>query len=260
MKLSIIIVEYKSEDEVRKCVDAITSGLGQDCEVIVSSNSCYGAERRRSISSRYNDATWVFNDRNGGFAYAMNRGLERASGDVLVAMNSDCCIGPDIMQMAGFLAQHPDVGAIAPKMVDGRGHTQDTAREYVTLPRILWRQAKRVFSRDASILERHMDYGRVQTVDWVIGAFIMLTRKAYELTGGFDERFFMYAEDTDLCTRIRQNGLEVVYYPKVCITYKGTRRARHNLKYARIFLSSHLAYWRKFGFVWGYPRRKEIFY
>ncbi len=85
-----------------------------------------------------------------------------------------------------------------------------------------------------------MKYNKIQTVDWIIGAFIMVSRKAYEATGGLDDNFFMYTEDLDWCTRIRQQGFEIVYYPFTRITYKGTRRARNSFKYARIFIESHL--------------------
>jgi GT2 family glycosyltransferase len=109
-----------------------------------------------------------------------------------------------------------------------------------------------------SILDNDMNYNKVQTVDWLIGAFIMVSRKAYEATGGLDDDLFMYAEDLDWCTRIRQQGFEVVYFPKAVIIYKGTRRARSNSKYAKIFIQSHIKYWRKFGFFYGYPRRKKL--
>ena len=70
----------------------------------------------------------------------------------------------------------------------------------------------------------------------------------------------MYAEDMDWCTRIRLAGWEVVYYPKVKIQYKGTRSARKNTGSAKIFLNSLKTYWKKFGFFFGYPKRKKIEY
>ena len=160
--------------------------------------------------------------------------------------------------MIAFMDSHPDVGAIAPQMRDSDGNIQDTARPYVSVPRYIWRQVQRVIGRKGSILSRKMDYSKIQTVDWLIGAFIMVSRKAYDATGGLDEKFFMYAEDLDWCTRIRLQGLEVVYFPEAIINFKGTRRARKNAKFARIFIRSHIRYWRKFGFFFGYPKRREL--
>jgi GT2 family glycosyltransferase len=175
-------------------------------------------------------------------------------------MNSDCTLISDLDNMIRFMDGHPEVGAIAPQMKDSDGNIQDTARPYVSLPRYILRQIKRVIGHKTTILNNDMNYNQIQTVDWLIGAFIMTSRKAYEATGGLDDDLFMYAEDLDWCTRIRQQGFEVVYYPMAIIQYKGTRRARNNSKYARIFIQSHIKYWKKFGFFYGYPKRKKIIY
>ncbi len=257
-KLSVVIVEYRSIPEIRECVEALKRHLDVPYEIIVSSNSCYSEEERQQADTGEEHVRWLFNDRNGGFAYAMNLGLKVAKGKYLAIMNSDDIFNSDISGMTDFMDAHPDVGAIAPQMRDKEGTIQDTARPYVSLPRYVWRQMKRIAGRKSSILDGKFDYSLVQTVDWVIGAFIMVSRKAYEATGGLDERYFMYAEDLDWCTRIRQQGLEIVYFPKICITYKGSRRARSSSKYARIFIASHIKYWKKFGFLWGYPKRKEL--
>ncbi|MBQ8936714.1 MAG: glycosyltransferase family 2 protein [Bacteroidaceae bacterium] len=262
--LSLIIVEYNSIAEIRLCVNSLLQYLTQPFEVIVSSNSCYSHEQRHAIEASEDTANthvrWLYNERNGGFAYAMNRGLQESRGEYLVIMNSDCLLRTPITSMIDFMRHHPEVGAIAPQMQDNQGRIQDTARPYVSLSSYVHRQFRRIFLRDRRLLNPDMDYSRVQTVDWLIGAFIMVSRRAYELTGGLDERLFMYAEDLDWCTRIRQAGLEVVYYPRVLINYKGTRRARTNLRYARIFVRSHILYWRKFGFFWGYPPRLQRYY
>ncbi len=261
--ISFIIVEYHSIDEVKKCANTLSRHITLPMEIIISSNSCYDKDVQQNIlKEQINNVTWLFNECNGGFAYAMNQGLRVSKGAYLVIMNSDCTIhsGDGIAQMVTFLQKHEDVGAIAPQIIDNEGNIQDTARPYVSLPRILWRQVLRLTCKKISILEKNMDYNRIQTIDWVIGAFIMVTRKAYELTNGLDESYFMYAEDMDWCTRIRDKGLEIVYYPKTNITYKGTRRARHSTKYAKIFLDSHLTYWKRYGFVYGYPKRKKATY
>jgi hypothetical protein len=188
----------------------------------------------------------------------MNEGLRVAKGDYMVIMNSDCTPMTDLDGMMDFMESHPDIGAIAPRLQDAEGRLQDTARPYVSVPRFLWRHVQRVLRHREVVLNQRMDYGQIQTVDWLIGAFIMVSRRAYELTGGLDENYFMYAEDLDWCTRIRQQGLEVVYFPDAVVSYKGTRRARSNANYAKIFIESHIAYWKKFGFFFGYPKRKKM--
>ena len=258
IKLSMVIVEYHCIDEIMQCVESLKTHIKIPYEIIISSNSCYNDQQRKTIHTTDSNVHWLFNKRNDGFAYAMNEGLKVAHGDYLVIMNSDCILESELDKMIDFMDNHPEVGAIAPQMRDSDGNIQDTARPYVSVPRYIWRQIKRITGHKSSILDSSMDYTRVQTVDWLIGAFIMVSRKAYEMTHGLDNQFFMYAEDLDWCTRIRQQGFEVVYYPKCVINYKGTRRARNNPKYAIIFIRSHIIYWRKFSFFYGYPKRKNI--
>lgn len=255
VKVSIVVVEYHSTQEIQHCVTALKEHIHIPYEIIVSSNSCYDEQQKSHIDTSDEHVRWLFNSDNVGFANAMNEGLKVAQGNFKAIMNPDCILTSDIAPMIDFMSAHPEVGAVGPRMVDGEGNIQDTARPYVTLPRFLWRQVKRLVGHKASILTEGMDYSLVQTVDWVIGAFIMVSDAAYQATGGLDHRYFMYAEDLDWCTRIRQKGLEVVYYPKTTIIYKGTRRARFALKYAYIFLASHLKYWLRFGFFFGQPKR-----
>ena len=258
--LSIVIVEYQSINEIMQCVASIKTHIKMPFEIIVSSNSCYDQQRQKEIEQTDTNVHWLFNEQNGGCAYAMNQGLRQATGDYLTIMNSDCILESNLDNMIDFMESHPEVGAIAPQMKDLDNNIQDSARPYVSLPRYILRQFKRIIGHKASILNKEMNYNKIQTVDWLIGAFIMVTRKVYDMTGGLDDNLFMYAEDLDWCTRIRLYGFEIVYYPKSTIRYKGTRRARTNSKYARIFLKSHIKYWKKFGFFYGYPKREKIIF
>lgn len=254
MKLSIVVIEYHSLNEIERFINQLSNKIGDnDYEVIVSSNSQYKTTEQEIIKSHFSKIKWLFNARNGGFAYGMNRGLELAQGDYLMIANPDLVLKYGVKEAIQFLQEHLEVGAIGPAIKDSDGELQDSARPYVTFSEWLKRQIKRVLGR-----AEHYDYSQIQTVDWVIGACILMTRDSYKKIGGLDEAYFMYAEDLDLCTRIREKGLEIVYYPKMEVEYKGTRSARHSLKYAIIFFKSHWHYWKKFGFFGGQPIRKDL--
>ncbi len=258
MKVSIVIVEYHSLDELNTCIRSLKSGFTYDVELIVSSNSCYDETTRNKVLESYPDVKWSFNERNGGFAYAMNNGLKLASGDYLIIANPDCCFNENLDSMVHFLSNHPKIGAIAPQIVDKDGVLQDSCRNYLSVQSFVWRQVKRIILNKEILLDKSRDYSKIQTVDWIIGAFIMVPKKVYELTRGLSDDYFMYVEDEDWCTRIRKAGYEVVYYPKVKIQYKGTRSARSNKSSASVFYHSLLTYWSKFGYFGGYPERKSI--
>lgn len=258
MKISIVIVEYKSLDELQRCAESLQKGFSYDVELIVSSNSCYSEEIQEEVRAQFPQFRWSFNEKNGGFAYAMNHGLKLATGDYLIIANPDCVFIETLDSMVEFLRVHPEVGAIAPQIVDDNRQIQDSCRQYVSVQSFIWRQIKRIITKQEVLLNPRLNYSKIQTVDWVIGAFIMVPRAVYEKTGGLSDEYFMYAEDVDWCTRIRQEGWEIVYYPEVKIQYKGTRSARKNTNSAKIFLRSHKTYWKKFGFFYGYPKRKKI--
>ena len=220
----------------------------------------YNQEKQKEVSKKFHDVQWIFNPQNGGFAYAMNKGLANAKGDILAICNPDCIFKNGIDKMAQFLRENPQIGAIGPQIVSSNNELQDSCRSYVSLQAFIYRQLIRIFTKSHSILNPKFDYKKIQTVDWIIGAFIMVSRRAYEKTKGLSEDYFMYAEDLDWCTRIRQTGLEIIYYPKAQIEYKGSRTARRSIKYAKIFIKSHYIYWNKFGFLSGYPKRNKIVY
>lgn len=259
MMLSVVVVEYHSLDEVLCCIKALKRSIPL-IEIIVSSNSQYTIEQQQQIISIIPGCKWCFNEKNGGFAYAMNEGLKMATGDYLIISNPDCLVQSGITEMADFLVKHPEVGAIAPQLVDEDGNVQDSCREYITPFNFIVRQIRRIFRKEDSIRDKNIDYNKVQTVDWVIGAFIMVTRAVYEKTHGLSSDYFMYVEDMDWCTRIRRCGYEIVYYPKSQVVYKGSRKARSSFKYAVIFFKSLMIYWRKFGFFRILPRRVEKIY
>jgi len=245
MKISFIIIEYYSIDDVLNCISSIEKlDLRFDYEVIVSSNSVYASEKRMKLESRWSSFKWCFNEKNGGFAYAMNQGLKIAEGNVLVIMNPDVRIEKGIDEMVNYLLSNPAVGIIAPQVKNKKGATQDSFREFITPFNFVTRHINRLIKCEKKIIVKSPCI-----VDWVIGAFMMMSRQTYELIGGLDDNYFLYCEDMDLCKRIWLKGYSVVYYPAAIIEYEGTRSARARLKYSCIFLKSLIRYWRQFG-IW----------
>lgn len=240
MKVSVILLEYKSVDEIR---DAVTSIRKYDkvCDIVVSSNSLYTAEEQSKLKNAITDCTWVFNPKNGGFGYGMSMGARAARGEFVVFLNSDVLLQSDFSMMIAYMEEHPNVGMIAPQLVDKDGVVQDSYRKFITPANFLWRHVERLFR-----VKHEQKRTDPIVVDWVIGAF-MLTKKAYfDMVGGFDyNTYFMYVEDMDLCHELKLKGLDTVYYPLSSAQYVGTRAARHKKKYTKIFLQSLFGYWKK---------------
>ena len=243
MRISYIIIEYHSVEDSMACCDSIVNAVpaNWNYEIIISSNSVYSVEQQQKILLNNKTVKWIFNDKNGGFAYAMNQGLKNATGDILVIMNPDVRIQKGLLEMLSYFQSQKKIGIIAPKIVNKCNVLQDSFREFITPQNFLLRHLKRLFSKaEIGTDEKPKD------VDWVIGAFMMTSRSAYEKVGGMDDKYFMYCEDMDWCKRMHLQGYSVIYYPQTVIEYEGTRSARHSWKYAWIFLKSLFRYWTKF--------------
>lgn len=242
--ISIVIIEFHSLDEIAGIYNSIKENIGEEYELIISSNSLYSKEEQNTILNRYPYARWSFNERNGGFAYGMNEGLKIAKGDILVVMNPDVKFKTSLTPMIAYLKLNIDIGIIAPKIIDEDGVTQDSFRHYITPIGFILRHIDRI--RNGNRLHVR-NFSEPVCGDWVIGAFMMCRRDFYEKIGGLCDDYFMYCEDMDWCKRAHLASYKVVYYPGTTIEYKGTRSARKSWKYTRIFMKSLFTYWKKYG-------------
>src|SRR5919106_529318 len=194
--------------------------------------------------------------RNAGYAAAVNAGSAAAPGRDLLLVNPDVELpGPAPVQaLREVLAAYPQIAVAAPRLVGEDGVPQESARRFPsatallgTLPRIGRVPAVR------RGLERYHEPSRVTraaVVDWVLGAAMLIRRRAFDAVGGWDERFFLYVEDVDFCRRLRRLGWQVAYVPEVELTHvyakaSDARRAsvmnssvrrRHLAGHARLFL------------------------
>lgn len=247
MKLSVVIIEFHSVKEVDMFVSSFRQTLaGFDYEMIITSNSLYDDVKKKELMRLHPDLKWVFNERNGGFAYGMNEGLKIATGDILAVVNPDVKLKTHIAPMVDYLVKHQAVGIIGPKIVDSEGIIQDSFRHFITPWGFFLRQVGWI--KDKGKLHVR-DFKDPASGDWVIGAFMMCRRDFYEEVGGLSDDYFMYCEDMDWCKRAHLAGYDVVYFPETVIEYKGTRSARRSWKYAKIHIKSLLTYWRKYGIV-----------
>lgn len=254
--ISFVIIEYHSLDDVQGCISSINERCKKNnYEIIISSNSLYPPERQEKLKNEYAGFKWIFNSENLGFAKAMNAGMKNASGKCIVITNPDARIRNDIDSAYEYLMTKPDVGVIGPKIVDQDGDIQDSCRTFMTPQKLLKRILKRFLHKKDVLLRSGFDYNTIQPVDWVVGAFMMIKKKAVEVVGLFDEGYFMYVEDMDWCKRFWKQGYKVIYYPELLIEYKGTRKSiepflsRATLnRYTIYHLKSYLRFLRKHGF------------
>ena len=134
----------------------------------------------------------------------------------------------------------PRVGACGPVILNAQGRVEDSARRYPTF----WRLANRVIGRLRAI-PRAPDYAwghQSIDVDWMAGMFVLFRREAYALVGGFDERFFMYFEDADICRRLRRLGWAVKLDPRTSMIHDAQRASHRSVTHMRWHLASALRF------------------
>jgi GT2 family glycosyltransferase len=218
--IDIIIVNYNSTDCLLDCLESVYGELCGTPAIIwiVDNGSSDGIDR---ITDRFPEVLLARNNRNLGFAAAVNQGLKKTSSSYVVLLNPDSYILKGFFPaMLPFMEENPRIGIAGPRILNGDGSVQGSARSFPTPLTALFGRASllsRLFPKNsvtkANVLTEASDGVHPMEVDWVSGACMVVRRKAIEAVGCFDERFFMYWEDADWCRRMRQGGWSIVYFP-----------------------------------------------
>jgi len=164
-------------------------------------------------------------DSNAGFGAGNNRVLPEAKGEYVLLMNPDTVIFPgELEAWIEWMDAHPDVGASGPRILNPDGTDQNSVCRFPTLFTPIFRRTalgKTPWGKKAlkKYLMEDMDRNLEQDVDWVQGSALCIRRSVLEQVGHFDEGFFMYFEDADLCRRVWKSGHRVAYVPKARIVH-----------------------------------------
>ncbi len=204
-------------------------------------------------------ARLVENKSNEGFSRAVNRGIASSSGDLFLLLNPDVILAPGCVDaLAEFLDRHPDAGICGPKLLNPDGSVQLSCRAFPT-PFNVFFGRKSVWNKlfpknriSRAFLMADLDYERVQEVDWLAGACMMVKKKVVESAGLLDERYFLFVEDADFCYRARRTGFKVYFVPHAVATHERGASMRnffvlstynHNLSMYRYFLKHYRLNW-----------------
>lgn len=246
MKLSVIIVSYKCKDVLDVTLEAVFgSQVNFDYEVILLDNDSQDGtvemvqEKYLAKPDVAAKLTFIENE-NVGFGVANNQGMKLAKGDYILLLNPDTKVDPDNFQvMAEFMQSRPDVGIATCKLVKPDGSLDAASRRSEPNPKVaFYRLSGLQFlfpKKFGAYNVLNGDLNQESELDACVGAYMFMSRACYEATNGFDERYYMYGEDLDLCRSAREKGFKVWYYPKTsCVHYKGqsSKRAPQRSLYA----------------------------
>jgi len=254
LTLSVIIVSYQVRCFLEQCLCSVQQAInGLDAEVIVVDNHSHDGSRL-FLEQAFPWVRFVWNTENTGFAKANNQALAMATGDFILFLNPDMILPENFFhQSIPFMRNDPGIGAMGFKMIDGAGFFLPESKR---MEPTAWRACCRflrlsaLFSRSsafAGYYAGHIADTDEADVEVLAGACMMLSAAAAKATGGFDERYFMYAEDIDLSLMVRKAGFRNRYFPHTpVIHFKGESTRKLTLTYIRHFYGAMDLYVRKF--------------
>jgi len=222
MQISVIIVNYNHKYFPRLAVEALErSVIDAPFEIIVVDNASHDDESRIFLEEAHAKGriTLIKSQKNLGFGGGNNLGAKVAQGEFLFFHNPDLTVKEDTLQkMAGHLHQHPDIGILGPKLVYSSGKTQESCRRNMkafdlVIKRTPLKRLPMFKKRVEHYLMEDFDHEKIQEVDLITGAAIMMPRAIFSKIGGFDKRYFLFMEDFDLCRMVKKAGYKVIYYP-----------------------------------------------
>ena len=226
-RVAAVIVHFRTPDETERAAVAVAADAPGAEIVVVDNASGDGIARR--LAERVPSARVLEERVNRGYGSACNRGARETRRPLLLFLNSDAYVLPGSVE-ALVRALDADEGAAAagPRLLETDGSLQASIRRLPSPWRIFCESSAIAFlagGREpfAGHTQNRADHGRAQAVEALMGAALMARRAAFDAVGGFDEGFFLYAEETDLMARWRRAGWRLLYVPQASVVHEGGR-------------------------------------
>lgn len=247
--LSIITVNYRNFEALKACWKSLQAQDFQDFEWIIIDNNS-PKDEGRSVAEYFENVSNIFVitlNENIGFGAASDEGVLFAKGEILVLMNPDIEVTDGCFSaLKETLESKKNIGIVVPKLLGANKKYQGNGRTFPTILELFGRRLVLNNTQD-EIQEKNMF-----PIDWAQGSFLMMSKKFFEKLGGFDNRFFLFMEDTDLCRRCWELEKSVILNPKATAIHGAQRLSGGHVltaifkKTFWIHLSSMVKYFQKY--------------
>ncbi|MBN2382313.1 glycosyltransferase family 2 protein [bacterium] len=224
-ELSIIIVSWNVRDMLRDCLHSIENNRGEiRLEVWVVDNNS-SDQSAQMVAREFPQVRLTVLEKNLGFGAANNIALRQVDSDFVLLLNPDTIVLEGaLQQLIVALRQRDTVGIIGPQILNGKRRIDRSCRRFPTMPVALhqytvFKHLKMFQNAHRRYVMSDFDHAREHAVDQLMGACMLIRREVFERVGWFDERFFMYYEEVDLCYRAKQAGFDIVYWPQAQIVH-----------------------------------------
>lgn len=255
MKLSINIVAYRNYGDISSAVKSIINhtDIAIETKIYITDNSeNAGAPEQIAFQREMETLGCIYHilPKNAGFGAGHNYVLAELDSDYHAIVNPDILLTEDsFASITSFMEQNPDVGICIPRLVDAEGsqiavYRRDPKLFDMFIRRFLPNHFKK---RQDAITYADADFTKPFDIEFGQGSFLVLRTALMKELGGFDERFFMYMEDADLCRRARKSA-RVMYYPGTTVVHKWEKGSHKNIKLFRYHVISMFKYFAKWAF------------
>lgn len=252
--LSISIVVYKEYNDVIECIDSIEKYTNKNISKIIyivdnTPPNSSGIESFKQYIKKYTDVVYIKSSKNLGFGKGHNLVLPFLTTNYHAIVNPDVIIQEDVLfNIINYMNNNHSIGMVVPKITDIKGNFLHVYRKYPTVFDMFIRMFCRNFfkKRQANHSLMDNDFTKPFNVPFAQGSFFVVRTELLNKLQGFDERFFMYLEDVDLCRRINKFS-KIMYYPYSTVIHKWKKGSHKNIKLFRIHLVSMIVYFNKWG-------------
>jgi N-acetylglucosaminyl-diphospho-decaprenol L-rhamnosyltransferase len=255
MRLTVIIVSYNVRYFLEQCLCSVrkaVQAIGEnEAEIIVVDNDSKDGTVNY-LRDKFPSAIFISNKQNVGFAKANNQALRQAKGKYVLFLNPDTILPEDIFSKTiAFLDANPKAGALGVRMIDGSGQFLKESKRglptaWASFCKMTGLTTKFPQSKlFAKYYVGHLAENKTQPVDVLSGAFMLARKHVLDELRGFDEQFFMYAEDIDLSYRILQLGYQNYYFADAGIIHFKGESTKKDAKYVKLFYKAMHQFVRK---------------
>lgn len=247
MDVSVIIVSFNVQYFIEQCLlSVIAASKNLKVEIIVvdnnsSDNTC------SIISEKYPEVNLIGNQENVGFTKANNLAAKVANGKYLLILNPDTVIAEDCLkQLVELYNNRSNLGVTGVKLIDGGGFYAPESKRGIPTPHATFNKLFGISSkRTGKYYATHLNENESGVVDVLSGSFMFLKKSAFNEVKGFDESFFMYGEDIDLCYRMKLKGYQNYYLASTSVIHYKGESTQKDIKYLKYFNGAMNIFYRK---------------
>ncbi|MFA6105182.1 MAG: glycosyltransferase family 2 protein [Patescibacteria group bacterium] len=260
----VVIVNFNGKEQIDRCLASLYSDIkisGLNVKVVVVDNASSDGSIAL-LSEKYPEAEKLLLQENRGFGAAQNIGLKSVKANYYFVLNPDTFFFSNesvLRKLYNFMEKESSVGMAGPKIVYPDGALQLSCYRFPTFWHPLFTRT-RLHTERGKKYHRHLTMKDVEhnfkrPVDWLMGSAMFIRGAAFEKVGYFDERFWMYYEDSDLCRRFWENNLSVYYFPEAKIEHVHGRGSASEPKVIKALFKNklarvHILSWLKYMWKW----------